>query len=210
MDEKDVPLADLDPLLRGRREKVLVIERLPLLQRLLPPVASDVDEDSATDDALLRDGKNAGLRHSSRGGLGGVSVVDLISAPQVPQRVVLAGPLQIHGDHVVGELRVTVRCRAVTVEVHAAVHDVDPLGRSACTGKSRVTLGVSDLDLECEGLSRPDLGGTGKRLLGSEKIERTDFVVVAPAAPVRGLVREKFDDGGNGRSGGRVGHDELL
>jgi hypothetical protein len=109
----------------------------------------------------------------------------LVAVPEVPQGVVLARPLKIHEDEVVGELGASRgRRRSATHEV-ATVHDVEPLRGGPGTGVARVAVGMSARDLEREGLARPDLGSASERLNLVQVVQRTDLVVGTPLTPVR-------------------------
>ena len=189
-DEEDVVLLDRDALRLRRLLEVVVVEGALGLDRLDAQVSGHVDEDAPAHDAALGDRLDARLVQAAHGRARVVSVPDLTAVPDVAQRVVLRGTLE-EGDQLVVRVVESARELGRVVAVPCGLVDDHLALRGEAGRPHRVALGIADESLEGVHLTRPDAADTAQHLVGGEEVERTDLVVVAPAAPVGGGVRQE-------------------
>lgn len=175
-----------------------MIERLALVEHALVAMARDVDQHRAARDTALGDRQDARAFEAADRAQRVVAVPQRIVVPHVPERVALRRALHVHEDHVVRVFDVAVEVRLAREEM-ALVEHVHP-HRRAPARKQRLALRVADVHLQREGAALAHGGDAAHHLFGLQIIQRADFIVGAPLAPVgRQAVEQALDVGAIGR-----------
>src|SRR5262245_58356389 len=158
-----------------------------------PFVARDVQEDAPADYAMLSDPLDAALFQATHGSLGIVAVIQLVVVPYVTERIVLSSALQEHENDVVRVFEAAGKSVRLTVEVRAFVHGHSAGGLTA-TRIDRVPARSGHWNPQREDLSLFDGPDAAQHLGISEKVERADLIVGAPATPILGRILQKFGE----------------
>src|SRR3989344_1716935 len=114
----------------------------------------------------------------------------------MPQGIILGRSLQIGRDRVVGIMLAARQVGGLPAAPMPLVDDLIAFG-AAPAGPDGVAFRIGHRHLERELLARPHAGHGVQNLAGAEKIERTHFVVRAPASPILRRVAQNVRDVGS-------------
>src|SRR5215472_12970414 len=93
VDHQDIVLFDRDSLLPGGGLQIRQADGFAAVEMLLALIPGGVQQNAAADYTMLGNGLNRALLQPSNGGRRIIAVVEMVTIPGVPERIVLSGAL---------------------------------------------------------------------------------------------------------------------